>query len=287
MNVSDFVNASVLGGTYTLLALSWVVIYQGTRVLNFGIGQLMFFGALMMSTLSLSSLPYGLAIVLAMLGVGVLTGLLYLSMVRPLTGGDAFSSAVLAIGISIMLSAAASVIWGSDLRTLPQPVKLTSVNVLGTRVSSYGLITLGIAAVVVVALIAFQKFTRPGLWMRAAAENPLLASQRGLNVFAIFAGVWFLSGFLAALGGISYATTSVVSPSLTQLALRGIAPALVGGFMSIGGATAGAFAIALIEVVGTRHLGGASEDAVVFASLLVLIAVLPRGIGVKSEARRL
>jgi branched-chain amino acid transport system permease protein len=280
------VTAAILGGTYTLLGLSWVVIYQGTRVLNFGIGQLMFYGALMLSTASASGLPYIPALLVGILGAGIVAGVTYISVVRPLTGRDAFSTAVLAIGVSIMMTALASIFWGPDLRTLPRPLPSTHTRILGAGVNWYNGLTLVVAVTAVTSLLLFFRYAPMGLRMRAAAESPLLASQRGINVFLVYAVVWFISGVLAALGGITYASTTVVSPSIAQLGLRGIAPALVGGFRSIGGATAGAFMIALIEVVGAKHLGGQSQDAIVFACLLALIMVRPEGLVVRKEVRR-
>jgi len=276
----------MLGGTYTLLALAWVVIYQGTRVLNFSIGDFMLYGALLVSTLSLSGLAYIPVLIIALLLVGVIGSFVYLSVIRPLTGRDMFSTAVLAIGVSIMLSAVASMAWGPELRTLPRPLGDRTISILGTPAGVYSVVNLVVALLAVGLLTLFFKRVRVGLLMRAAAENPLLASQRGVNIFLVFAGVWFLSGVLASLAGISYATTSIVSPTLTQLALRGLAPALLGGFRSIGGATIGAFFIALVETLGVRAFGGASQDAVVFAVLLLVIAVRPSGLAVRGDARR-
>lgn len=274
----------VLGSIYALLALSWVVIYQGTRVLNFGIGQLMFLGALFMSTTS--GLPYVAALVISLGAVGVIAGVTYMVAVRPLTGREPFSAAVLAIGVSIMMTAVADMAWGPNLRNLRRPIHPHPIRLWGAGTNTYQLATVALTILVVGGLLIFFRYTALGLKMRAAQENPLLASQRQINVFGVFGLAWALSGVLAALAGISYATTSVVSPDLTNLGLVGIAPALIGGFQSIGGAAIGAFLIAFIDVLGTKYIGGGSDDAVVFAAVLLLIAFRPHGLIVRREARR-
>ena len=68
--------------------------------------------------------------------------------------------------------------------------------------------------------------------------------------------------------------------------LRGIAPALVGGFDSVAGTVPGAVIVALVEVLGVRYLGGGSNDAVVFTVLLLFVMVRPRGLFGGVEARR-
>lgn len=286
MQVTDLVTVATLGGMYTILGISWVIVHQGTRILNFGTGQLMLMGALLLSTFASTRLPYPIALLGALIVAGCVTALLFLVLLRPLIGADAFSTAVLTIGVSIAGTAVMSILWGNGLRTLPKPIENTTHSFLGAKVGTYSIITLLVAILVVASLLYVLRNTHWGLRIRGSAEDPHLASLQGVNVTAMFAVVWFIAGVLAALGGISYATSSVVTPSIVDIGLRGIAPAMVGGFQSISGTAAGAFLVALIETVGVAYFGGGASNAMIFAALLVLIVVRPNGLFVGAEARR-
>jgi branched-chain amino acid transport system permease protein len=138
----------------------------------------------------------------------------------------------------------------------------------------------------VAALIIFFRFSRVGIRMRAAAELPVLASQSGINITILFVIAWALASVAAALAGISYGLTNVVSPFVAQVGLRGLTPALIGGFESIPGTILGAIVLAVVETLGVRALGGNSQNAVVGAVLLVFLLIKPTGIFGEAEVRR-
>jgi branched-chain amino acid transport system permease protein len=135
-------------------------------------------------------------------------------------------------------------------------------------------------------MILFFRFSRLGMRMRAAAELPTLASQSGVNITAVFLIAWMLAGLATALGGITYGYTNVVSPQVAQVGLRGLTPALVGGFESLPGTILGAILLALVQTAGVRLLGGESVDAVVAAVLLVFLILRPTGLLGEAEVRR-
>ena len=91
---------------------------------------------------------------------------------------------------------------------------------------------------------------------------------------------------VALLAGVTYSYTSILSMSISGIALRGLAPALIGGLDSIEGVIFGAFIVALLENLGVTLFGGAARDATVFAVLLVMLAIRPYGFFGTPEVRR-
>lgn len=287
--VGDIVVSSiVLGGAYILLGLSWVVIFRATRVLNVAVGQFMALGAYMSFTFLVTfHLPFPLAILLALTSVALFAGLTFHFFVRPLHGQPHFVVVVLTIGWSIVIGGAISIIWGPDLHVLPQPVPDTVyVLPLGARLSTYGAATVVVSVVTATALILFFRFSRLGIRMRAAAELPVLASQSGVNITVLFFVAWALAGICTTFAGIFFGYTNVVSPAVSAIGLRGLTPALIGGFESLPGTILGAFILAFVEVIGVRILGGESEDAVVAAVLLLFLMIRPTGVFGAAEVRR-
>ena len=82
----------------------------------------------------------------------------------------------------------------------------------------------------------FFQYTRLGRQFRGAAENPLLAAQRQVNINLILALAWALAVFSAALAGVLFGSRSMLSPQSTIIGLSGLTAALVGGLDSLRGA---------------------------------------------------
>src|SRR5207249_1259447 len=102
-------------------------------------------------------------------------------------------------------------------------------------VSALDVVTVASAAALLGGLFAFLRLSRLGIRMRAAAERPLLAAQRGIDFHALFALSWALASFAGALAGVLYASNVRLDPSLGILGLKAFAVALVGGLDSLGG----------------------------------------------------
>jgi branched-chain amino acid transport system permease protein len=281
-------SAFVLSGSYVLLGLSWVIIFRATRVLNLAVGQFMALGAYLAFALLVTlHIPFLLTMLLAVISIALFAGMTFHLFVRPLHGQPHFVVVVLTIGWSIVIGGAISIIWGPDLHVLPQPVHNTIYPLpAGARLSTYGGATMAVAFVLGAALIAFFRFSRLGMRMRAASELPVLASQSGVNITILFFIAWALAGVTATLAGVGYGYTNVVSPSVAQVGLRGLTPALIGGFESLPGTIAGAVILAFVETLGVRLLGGDAEDAVVAAVLFIFLMLRPTGVFGEREVRR-
>ena len=127
-------------------------------------------------------------------------------------------------------------------------------------------------------MIAFLRWTSFGLRMQAAAENPTLASQVGVNLDMVYAVSWALAAVSAAVAGAVFAGRTAVSPNLIALGLGAFPAALVGGFDSVGGTLIGAMIVGFAETAAIIMLGGDTKDVVAAAVLLTVLAVKPFGL---------
>jgi branched-chain amino acid transport system permease protein len=143
-----------------------------------------------------------------------------------------------------------------------------------------------VAAVTGISLVAFFRYTRVGIRMRAASELPVLASQSGVNITVLFFIAWAMAGVTTTLAGVAYGYTNVVSPGVAAIGLLGLTPALIGGFESIPGTILGAVILAFIEVLGVRALGGDAEEAVVNSVLFIFLMIRPTGLFGQAQVRR-
>lgn len=281
-------NALTLAGSYVLLSLGWVMIFRATNVLNFATGQFMAVGAYIFYALIVQAgIGFVPSIVLGLLIAAAFAGLCYLLVIRRLISQPPYIAVVTTLGFSIVIAGIIDIWQGADLKNLPSSYATSTISLPGgAKLPVLGLITTILAVVLVVVLVLFMRFTDFGIQMRAAAEDPGLSARTGIRVSRIMLMSWAIAGVVTAIGGISYGYTNVISPQASQLGLRGIAPALVGGFESVGGTVAGSVIVAVVEVLAVKYLGGAAGNGAVFAVLLLFVLLRPRGLFGTSSSRR-
>jgi branched-chain amino acid transport system permease protein len=286
--VSIAANALTLAGSYILLSLGWVMIFRATNVLNFATGEFMALGAYVFyAVLVQVGLAFVPALVVSLAISGVCAGFCYALVIRRLVSQPPYIAVVTTLGLSIVIAGVIDIWQGANLKNLPSPYANSALHLpQHARLPVLGLVTAIIAVVVVVLLVLFMRYTSFGIQMRAAAEDPGLSARTGIRVSRIMLISWAIAGVVTAIGGITYGYTNAISPQASQLGLRGLAPALVGGFQSIGGTIAGSVIVALVEVIAVRYIGGAADDGAVFGVLLVFILIRPRGLFGTSASRR-
>ena len=157
----------------------------------------------------------------------------------------------------------------------------------GVQVSSASLAIVFLTIAVYVGLLIFLRFTRWGMCMRAAGQNPLLAAQRGINLHAVYALAWSLSTLTGALAGILMALDSGLTTSMPVIGLKAFPAALVGGLDSLAGALLGALIVASAEVLLIYYVDPLLSDVVPFLVLIAMLIVRPWGLfGTREELDR-
>ena len=144
----------------------------------------------------------------------------------------------------------------------------------------------GLHAYPVAGIAAALRFTNTGRRLRAAGQDPVLASQGGINVRRYYTWSWALAAILAGLAGVVYGSTNVVDFSLTNVALVAFPAIIIGGLDSIEGAVIGGLMIGIFQGFVATYLGSQLLDVLTYALLLVVMLTFPRGLfGTKQVAR--
>lgn len=275
------VDSVSIGGIYALSALSWVLLYRTTRLLNLANGQLLLLGTyLFLTFISQVGLPFPAAIVAAAAAIGIIGIGIYYTLLRRLAGQPEFTVVILTLGLAAVVTSVTTPIWGNQDRVLPAPFKNTLYHLpLGATITTYDIVVI-VAAIVLVAVASLLIDHLPlGLAMRAAAENPVLASQAGIRVGRVLALGWALSLVAATLSGIAYSYVNVLSPNIAeQLGLLGLAPAFIGGLDSIPGVLLGGLIVALSQSFAGSYISATSQDAVAWVLMLLFLLLRPQGL---------
>jgi branched-chain amino acid transport system permease protein len=277
--VATLVSILGLGTTYALLAAGVVVLYKASRVVNFAHGELAIVGGYLFYSTSLLWGGDALDGALASTLISVIFGIvIYFALMRRLIGEPTYVAVMVTIALSIILKALIVVVWSSRSFSLGLGSQTVYRFQGGGRVAAIDLVTVGVGVLFFALLGAFFRYSRLGRQFRGAAENPLLASQRQVNVNLILAFAWALAVFSACIAGVLYGSRSMLSPQSTVIGMNGLTAALVGGLDSVAGAALGGLLVAAAIFVTARLIDPALSDAVPFVILLVVMMVRPWGI---------
>lgn len=285
------VNVLVLASLYALLGVGFVILYRASRVINLAHGEIMMLGGYIVYVLS-SIFPgnASLAFIGAFIVAGLLGAFIYMVLLRPMIGQPVVSTIMVTIGISILLRGLATLIWGPTIRSLSittgisnSPISLPG----GIIISKYELATVILAAIFLGGLFLFLKYVRQGIQMRAVAENPLLAAQRGINIYFVFVLAWGIAILSATVAGILYGSNVRLDPEIGFLGLKALAVPIVGGMDSLAGLIPAALIVALLEVTMLTYVSAQVSEAVPLILLLVVLLIRPWGLlGTKEEIQR-
>src|SRR5690242_1683177 len=151
------------GTIYAIVAIGFNIIYNTTGIINFAQGEFVMLGGMTAVTLH-QRLPLPLAIAGAVLVTVAVGALIELTFIRWLSRPSVLRMIIITIGVSILVREAALAVWGEEVRSLPYFTgdEVSSLSLLGARVSPQVLWTVGACALAVAALSAFFKFTMLG-----------------------------------------------------------------------------------------------------------------------------
>jgi branched-chain amino acid transport system permease protein len=238
------------GAIYALVALGFVIIFRGTKVLNFAQGAFMLVGAFMVFNASITwGLNYWVSLILTALAMGVLGFLLEALVLRKLRGRPTFTVIMATLGIGIALEQICTAIWGTDPLPLNDPMGLTSFNVSGVPITLVDIVTLITAALLASGLLLFFAKSRMGTAMQATSFDAEAAIAQGINPRIVYGLSWGIAASIATFAGVflSSGNGRNVSPTLLNIALTAVPAAILGGLDSTKGAIVGGLVIGLAQ----------------------------------------
>lgn len=280
------------GIIYGLIALGLVLVYKGTRVLNFAqpeIGVASVYVAYLVS--GRAHAPYWLG-ALAALTFAVTVGLLFERLVvRQMAEASRLSVAVATIALFSLLLSGELLIFGPSPYVLPDPVSGQGVDVGGVQILPVQLLSMVVLPVVCIALAAFLRYTDFGLGVLAAAQDSTAVRLVGVRLSRVSAFTWATASALSAVAALLIEPViTVLAPGEigTPLFVGGLAAALVGGLSSLPGAIAGGLLVGILEAEVTHYVTATTlRGAPTLAIFLVIVAFLvlrPQGLLARSAA---
>jgi len=183
------------------------------------------------------------------------------------------------VGIALILQTAATRLWGTEQRGVPDPLGDANLQFGPITVGLSHLIILAVTVALMIGLHLLLKRTRLGRAMRAVAENHVTAALLGVPVERTIAATFLISGILAGAAG---ALTSLVYHTITpfiglNILLKGMTGMVIGGLGNVYGAMFGGVLVGILEVLAVGYLSSSYQDVLVFAALIGVLMFKPAG----------
>ena len=307
-NVLQTAIAGLLTGSiYGLMCVGLALIFGVMRVINFAHGDFMMLGMYaayyLFGLFGLQALLGNLwgtyaSIILAapiLFVVGYAIHALLISRVSgtrttQLDGEGHYAQLILTLGIALMMTNAAQMVFGSvmaalrtSLTTSAWEIPFGAMSVFINKSRSIAALA-SIAAMVAISLLINRSAL--GRALRAAADNPTAATYMGIDVNMAHRIAFALGVAITALAGGLLATNYPFHPCVgLEYVIVMYAGVVLGGMGSIVGAYWGGLTIGLVQQLSTLVLPTQLQNTAIFVVFLLIIFFRPQGFFGKSAER--
>ena len=285
-------SGAVFGMVYAAIALSLVLIWRGTRVLNYAQGGMAMFTTYVAIEVIYRTGSYWAGFVVALAAGIVLGAICERGVVRLTTGKPPLNAVIVTIGLLILLEGLAGIIYGGQYRSFPAAFSVIGLQVGHTPIG-VSRFDVFVAAAVLVTTLAFAaafKYTAAGLRLRATAFNPTIARLSGIRVARVLTVGWALAGLLGALAGVLVSPSTFLYPnSMDTIFVYGFTAAVIGGLDSPAGSVVGGLLLGIALSYVGGYLGSQGPDLTALVALGILVVVLmirPDGLFAGARLRR-
>jgi branched-chain amino acid transport system permease protein len=278
-----------IGMIYAAIALSLVLIWRGTRVLNYSQGGMAMFTTYVAWVVISHTGSYWAGFAVALASGLALGAILERAVVRPTVGKSPLNSVIVTIGLLIFLEGLAGIIYGGQYRSFPAAYSVRGLKIgsvaLGISPSDEFTAVAVLAAALALALVF--RYTSVGLRLRATAFSPGVARLLGIRIGRVLTLGWALAGLFGALAGVLVTPSTFLYPnSMDSIFVLGFTAAVIGGLDSPAGAVTGGVLLGVVLSYAGGYLG---SDLVLVYGLVALALVLmirPNGLFSAPVARR-
>lgn len=289
--VPQLVVSGVKYGTIiAITAIGLSLVFGTTGLINFAHGELVTIGAMTAFFLNAAASGPGMPLVAAAavaVGVGALVGgALERGLWRPLRnrGTGRINLFIISIGLALFLRHIILVFFGSRPQPYADYAVQQALRFGPIAITPRDLVITLLALAVLLAVGLMLQRSRIGKAMRAVADDRDLAAASGVDVSRVILQVWMLGGGLAALGGVLFGLSEIVTWDMGfRLLLLMFAAVILGGLGSAFGAMAGGLLVGLVAQLSTLYFPVELQNAWALGVLILVLLVRPRGIFGRAE----
>ena len=272
------VNGIVTGMILALIASGLTLIFGIMDVVNFAHGELFMLGAYLGFVFFVTTGSFWLALVAAALVVAILGAAMQIVALRPLIGRDPLNTILATFGISLVLQNYALWQFGPVVRKIPAPIG-SQFTLFYLQYPWYRLLMAALSAAIIGGFWLFLKHGKFGVWIRATAQDRVMAQAMGIPVPLVYTGVFAIGAAMAAASGVLFAPMVGVSHTMgLDWVLKAFIVVVVGGMGNFVGSIVAAIFVSLIEAYTTIWLDPSRAVIVSFIILILTLLFRPTGL---------
>ncbi len=272
-------NGLSFGVIFALIASGITLMWGIMDFINMAHGEFYMLGAYgVWLALTIASGNFWLALVLAVLGVGVFGVLLRTTVLRPIIGRPPLHTLLATYGVALILQQAARTIFGPFSKEIALPVT-GRLSIGGFHYPAYRALVIAIGLGLIVAAWLFMQRTTYGIWIRAVAQDREMTAALGVAVPRVDTVVFVLGSGMAAIGGALAAPLFGIAPTMgTEVILLAFIVVMVGGLGNYVGSVVAGVLIGDVIAIGAIWLQPTAAYLVALGVLLVVLLVRPAGL---------
>jgi branched-chain amino acid transport system permease protein len=273
-------NGVLIGCSYTLVALGLTLIFSILNVVNFAHGEIYMLGAYAtFYIVTLLGINYYVALIIAVIVVGLIGVLIEKMAFRPLYGKPEINMFLVSIGLTLFLRNLMMVIAGTEPKQLETPLSGGTINLAGVYITYERLLVIVLSLIVIAALHLFIYKTKLGKAIRAVSQNSYASGVVGINRNMISSLTFGLGCLLAAASGALLGPLYLVSPEMGEVpVVKAFTIIILGGLGNIVGCIVGGFILGISESLAGGYFLYEYKDAICFAILILVLSLKPSGL---------
>lgn len=274
----QILNGLSFGAVLFFLASGFTLIFGLMRITNLAHGGFYLVGGYIGFSMMRWTGNFAVALLAAGFGVMIIGLLTERVLLRPIRG-LASPEVLLTIGLTFVLSDLSLAVWGGDPTPVPVPTFLQGPLRIGDfAYPRYRLFVIVIAIVVAAILFYIEKRTRVGAIVRAGVDDRETVAALGINIKAVFTGVFLVGAFLAGFAGVIGGGFLTLLPGQDfEILLFALAVVIIGGLGSLPGAVLGAVLVGLLDSFG-KALVPELSFFTLFAPMALILVLRPQGL---------
>lgn len=252
----QLLNGLQLGVLLFMLSAGLTLVFGIMNFVNLAHGCMYMMGAYFAATAFSASDSFAIAAVVAVVGGGLLGGLIERLIVQHLYMRDHLDQVLATFGMILFFNELARWIWGASPFYMNVPSALSgTVEILGVSYPTYRFSIIVVGLLCALGCWVLITRTRVGMLIRAGSVNPTMVSALGVNIRLLNALIFSLGGALAGVAGLMSGPILSVQPGMGEPVLILVMIVIViGGIGSIQGAFYAALMVGLIDTAGRAFL---------------------------------
>jgi branched-chain amino acid transport system permease protein len=265
-------NGIVYGALLIIMCSGLALIYGLRRVVNFAHGSLYMMGAYIGYSVAMQS-NFWVALLVAPAVMAAFGVALDRWGFRLLQDRDPLTVVLVTFGLLLIIEDGVQSFWGKTNFSLPAPQALaSSMDLFGHAVPAYRVAVIAVGAAVALGLTLWLRYSKAGLFVRAASTDPTTTAMQGVNTDALSAFVVGLGCALAGLAGVVAAPFLSLSPAMSSdVIIDSFVVVVIGGLGSLAGAFIAAMVLGLVQALGAVWLPDTSVLLPFFLMVLILL----------------